>query len=300
MPFPPDKDKEKKPPAGADAPGGDPPADAPGGDKPAGDGEDLFDDEDITGDETADSGEGEEEEGGVKSPIPDPGDQDTAELISKAAAVLAEHTGLTIEPSEDPLEFLRHIITAAATHSATKSKIAADQAGQQTGLNGQSDQATEEQRPYLMSVDNQRIELSVSASQPLERFVPEHRAAALLYRQRAERSKANRLKMVDRLEKSGMPRYRADELRSQFSGYLLSLDAVGGVVPQKADEYLRGYNDAAKDLKGPQLLSTLTGKKLPAGVRRQQRPGSPTLTAKQVQDDQEHMIRLAGLPVPAK
>jgi hypothetical protein len=296
MPFPPDKDKDQKPPADDSAP------DAAGGDE-TGDSDDLFDEEDIVGDEggAADPGEG-GDAGGVESPIPDPGDQDTAQLISKAAAVLAEHTGLTIEPSEDPLEFLRHIITAAATHSATKSKMGADQAGQmQTGMGAQDGQATEEQRPYLMSTENKPILLSATLDMPLSQIAPQHRVAAKLYRGRNDEARKNRHKVLERLEKAGVPRERIQDLKGRVDGYQLSLDAVGGVVPQPVDTELRIWLDAAKHFKGPQLLSTLTGGKLPAGVRRQERAGKPGRPSKsQEEDDRRYMIERAGLTVPDK
>lgn len=259
MAFPPDdeKDKKKKPPADDAAP------DAEGGAA----GDDLFDEEDIVGEEgAADTGEG-ADEGDVKSPIPNPDDQDHAELISKAAAVLAEHTGLTIEPSEDPWEFLRHIITAAATHSATKSKMASDQGGQQTGANGQGDQATEEQRPYLMSTDGAKIELSATIDMPLEKIAPQHQVAARLYRDRAKNVRENRLKIIDKLEKAGVPREKLQPMREECAGYLLSLDAIGGVVTQPLDEKLRIWLDAAKHFGGAKLLSTMTGAKLPKGAK---------------------------------
>lgn len=74
--------------------------------------EELFTDADVSGDD-------------APAPEPDPTPEAEPDLagtkatIAEVAADLAE-LGLVVDPSDDPLEFLKHICTAAKTHKATK------------------------------------------------------------------------------------------------------------------------------------------------------------------------------------
>lgn len=208
--------------------------------------DDLFDEEDIVGNEDA---------------MPPPGDQTsdqtTEDSVKAEIAQCLQEMGAAADPKEPLLDFLKHVLTALKTHKMTREKVQEEMNGNGTGMangngNGTSN-AAEEQRPYLMSL------LSRKADDERD---PEKKALLLSlqanHRDRGEKAKKNRLARIDRLEKNGVPKHVADKMRQQAGGYQLSLADDGKTRPNSLDFELRSWEEAAAHFGGAKMLGTLT------------------------------------------
>lgn len=226
------------------------------------DADDLFDEEDVVGED--ESGEGDvKSDGSGSTPAQAVGTSEEDSVKAEIAQCL-EEMGAAAKPNERMLDFLKHILTALKTHKMTRDKVAQEQAGQNastTGANGDAGQATEEKQPFMMS--------TLLAKRPEEEKDPEKRALLLSlhtqFKRQKDQAKKERLARIDSLERRGMPKHEADRLRKLVGGYQLSLNAQGEAVPRRVDVELTTW---AKALPGKEFTETY----LSANTKEEPRP----------------------------
>lgn len=292
MPDPKDDEKPKKPAAPAPDASADAAPDDEGTD--GGGGDDLFDDADVTGDES------EGGTGGAHSTAPEAAaDPNVTNVIQQASAAISE-LGLEVPPdTTDALEFLKHVITAAKTHKSTRDKVASEAATAQTGQDAMGGETNEEQRPYLMSTALISEKLKTVTDPEQKRMLLSLQAlTAKAEKDRLASEKATAadcLHAVERMVKRGLRPSHAKRFRDaigQPTGYQLAT-GTKGVARQKRLKAIKFQLSLLND-----HLPGITDDLLRANAVEQPKPGQRG--PDDDKNDANHMIRLAGLTPLAK
>lgn len=171
------------------------------------DDEELFTEDELAGSEAEKPPEPAEE----TPPAAELPAEEDAKVIQKAAAVLAEHCGLVVEPSDDPMEFIRHLITAGQTFKRV-SEIN-DERNEAAAADGAPPLPAQEETPgYMMSL--------ASCKTPLE-------IATFKKEEKGMRTEIDRL--VRELEKAGCGKtaIEAFKARKPQARFLLSTKGIG-------------------------------------------------------------------------
>ncbi len=106
---------------------------------------------------------------------------------------------------------------------------------------GTPEEPEEADRPVLMSTDSPGLS---------------HRERELLKREQ-DRYRLAIARRIDKLERHGMPKARADEFRERLGGYTLSLDGNDAPVQTRLERDLALYARALKDVGAPALRQRL-------------------------------------------
>ncbi len=271
--------------------------------------ESIFEDADVTGDsKDSDSGESSADTGSsadsdlssddsvdldgtpapatsTPAPTSDPAAEDA---VKTEIAQVLNQKGIHCDPkAETVVDFLKHVLTGLKTEEGVKAKMKADEQAAnaaETGVNaGAAAGATEEQKPYMMSADGKRLELSAVVTLPLDKIHPDHRPLARqfqgMHQKAQKKAVAKRLAKVALLEKAGLPKTVTDGLRKRVEGYQLSMLPDGSYDKQDLDRELAIRLEDARHFKGAQHLSTLLDR-----AEQQKRP---------LEDDADGLAQLA-------
>jgi hypothetical protein len=204
-------------------------------------------------------------------------------VIAEVASDLAD-LGLQVPTNtDDPLEFLKHICTAAKTHKSTKDKAKEEEAQPMSGAAAPGG-ATEEQRPYMMSTDGKKLELSTVISMPLEQIHQDHRGLAAkfqhMHKSAQRKHKAKTAARIAALEAAGCSKAMLDEWRQRSEGLELSMNPDGSYAKSDLDKELRLALKMANHYRGSAQLSTLLGR-----AKSEKRPGP--------EDQNDELVKVA-------
>lgn len=187
-----------------------------GGNPMADENDDLFDDINDDTEGGADAGDGDndaDDQGGAETPT---------DIMKDAAAALADKGIIVPDDTDDPIEWIKHLVTACKTHAATNAMGGGEggEAGEATAESG----AAEESPPMLMSLNRH----------------PDPVTRALAARHEEE-LRVKRLRRIDRLVSAGALRPSvAKELRQEAAQARLSLNRrTGQFAPCAIDQKLK-------------------------------------------------------------
>lgn len=280
-------------------------------------GGDIFDSGDVSGGSndsssgSDDSGSSSESSSGSSDDSSSSSSGDSADAMSSSDpktiikefcdAMAAE--GKPIAPGDDPLEVLKHAITALKTHQATKEMVANDKPKPETGAPGGTDGSQQEARPYLMSLAAEGINLATVLTtdakiepDPQRRMFLSTVQGFVRHDQKKTRLEID--KQIAKLEKRGAPANKVRDWRNRAGAMQLSLTEDGNYIPTRLQIELDAWTESQKHNRDASKL--LSGAYL-NGADEVPRPGSdPGQTAKQNKDDQDYMIRMAGLNPAAR